>query len=68
MGLVGIWVVELERRWDLVGFGSYTGDKNGICWDLGCRIGEKNGIWWDLGLKLGIKWDLVLLMLMIVKI
>ena len=55
MGLVGIWVVELERRWDLVGFGSYTGEKNGICWDLGGGIGEKNGICWDLDHKLGRK-------------
>ena len=55
MGFVGI----CGEKWDLFGFGSYTGEKNGICRDLGRGIGEK----WDLvgfgSSKWGEKWDLI---------
>ena len=66
MGFVGTWLVEWGDKCDLVGFGWWNWDQNGIWvlnwgdkWDLGGGIGEKNGICWDLSLKLGIKWDLV---------
>ena len=58
MGFGGIWAMELGRNWFWWDLG-HTGEKNGICWDLGGGIGEK----WDLvgfgSWNWGDKWDLV---------
>ena len=43
MGFVGIWVVELGIKLDLLRFGLWNLGENGISWDLDCGIGIKTG-------------------------